>query len=117
VSTSFTGAGLICAHNVHAHVYGNATADAAVCGVALSAATVVGYLRIRADQHWLSDDLVGVAVGLGVGYAMPTLLFYHPFWKTSPRPSSSSQAPPPVRWAAYPMLLPDGFGAAAGGTF
>jgi hypothetical protein len=117
VSTSFTGAGLICAHNVHANVYGHTAANAAVCGLALSAATAVGYLRIRADEHWLSDDLVGAAVGLGVGYAMPTFVFYHPFWRLRPRGAPTVASGLTVTWTARPMLLPGGFGASAGGTF
>ncbi len=30
-----------------------------------------GYLRIAADKHWLTDVLVGAAVGIGVGILVP----------------------------------------------
>jgi membrane-associated phospholipid phosphatase len=52
-----------------------------VVGGVLAAAT--GYLRIAADRHWLSDVLVGMLVGVGIGLAVP--LAFH-----AREPSSSS---------------------------
>lgn len=40
-------------------------------------AVVTGYLRIAADAHWLTDVLVGMVVGAGVGFAVP-YLFHRP---------------------------------------
>jgi hypothetical protein len=40
-------------------------------GLPLAAAT--GYLRIAADEHYLSDVLVGMAVGASAGFAIPEL--------------------------------------------
>jgi membrane-associated phospholipid phosphatase len=40
-------------------------------------AATTGYLRIAADQHWLSDVLVGMVVGAGVGFAVP-YVFHRP---------------------------------------
>jgi membrane-associated phospholipid phosphatase len=37
----------------------------------LTLATATSYLRIAADKHYLTDVLTGVAVGSGVGYAVP----------------------------------------------
>jgi membrane-associated phospholipid phosphatase len=34
-------------------------------------AAVTAYLRIAADKHWLTDVVVGAAVGAGVGFALP----------------------------------------------
>jgi membrane-associated phospholipid phosphatase len=44
-----------------------------IVGGGLAATT--GYLRIAADRHWLSDVLVGLLVGAGIGVAAP-LLFH-----------------------------------------
>jgi membrane-associated phospholipid phosphatase len=44
-------------------------------GGALAAGTA--YLRIAADEHWLTDVLVGLAVGVGVGFAVP-YVFHRP---------------------------------------
>lgn len=41
-------------------------------GLPLAATTAV--LRVAADKHWLSDVLVGAAVGAGVGALLPWLL-------------------------------------------
>lgn len=39
-------------------------------------ATLTAVLRMVADKHWLTDVLVGAAVGAGVGWAIPAL--FHP---------------------------------------
>lgn len=56
-----------------------------VAGVGFTLAACVGYLRIAADQHYLSDILVGAAVGGLVGWAIPRV--FH-----SPSPTSSTGA-------------------------
>jgi len=42
----------------------------------LTLAATTGYLRIAADKHYLSDVLVGAAVGTGVGLAVPLLTMH-----------------------------------------
>ena len=37
-------------------------------------AALTGYLRIAADQHWLTDVVTGAAVGTAVGLAVPVLV-------------------------------------------
>jgi len=60
-------------------------------GVGFTLAAGVGYLRIAADQHWLTDILVGAAAGGLLGWAIPRI--FH-----SPSPTSSTgpalRAPP-----------------------
>ena len=51
--------------------YGDATR---VATVGLAAAAAVGYFRVAADQHYLTDVLAGAAVGGLVGFAVPWLL-------------------------------------------
>ena len=45
----------------------------------------VGYLRIAADQHYLTDILVGAAVGGLMGWAIPRI-----FHSPSPAPSTGT---------------------------
>ena len=52
----------------------------------LAAAAVVGYLRIAADMHQLTDVLAGAAAGAAVGFAVPWLL----------HPPRSAGAPAPL---------------------
>lgn len=73
---AFTGAGLMCAHHTHLPLYGGGFGDVAACGLGLTGATVQGVTRLTADRHYLSDVLVGSALGFGIGYAMPMLLHY-----------------------------------------
>ena len=44
-----------------------------VYAVGFGAAATTGYLRIAADQHWLTDVLAGAVVGTAVGFAVPWL--------------------------------------------
>ena len=44
--------------------------------LAFGGAAVIGYLRIAAEQHYLTDVLAGAAVGTAVGWAVPH--FFHP---------------------------------------
>jgi membrane-associated phospholipid phosphatase len=47
-----------------------------VWGASLPLAAATAYLRMAADKHWLSDCLLGSAVGAAAGYLVPRLL--HP---------------------------------------
>jgi membrane-associated phospholipid phosphatase len=47
----------------------------AVYAVGFSVATTVGYLRMAADEHWLTDVAAAAAVGTALGIATP-LLFH-----------------------------------------
>lgn len=49
-----------------------------IWAVGMSLATFSGYLRIAADQHYLSDVLVGAAVGSAIGAGVPLLRWIRP---------------------------------------
>ena len=67
-----------------------------VAGGALAAVT--GYLRIAADKHWLTDVVVGMLVGAGVGVAVP-LVFHGRVAGTEGGPGqASSQLSLSVAW-------------------
>lgn len=108
LATSMTGAGLICAHHLHGHLYGNAVADSAMCVSAMSVASVAGYLRMRADKHWLTDQVLGAAVGLSSGYLLPTLLYYRPWEeRQAKKPQKTASYSPKFHWSVMPMFTPD----------
>ncbi len=65
------------------------TEVAAVVGFTLAAA--VFYLRLAADLHYLTDSLVGAAVGGLVGWAIPH--FFHPPKPGAPQPGALRLAP------------------------
>ncbi len=75
---AFTSAGLTCAHHQHLPLYGGGAPDLAACLVALSAASATGVLRVMSDNHYTSDVLIGMGIGLFGGYGLPTLLHYGP---------------------------------------
>jgi membrane-associated phospholipid phosphatase len=68
----------------------------AVWSVGLGAASTTGYLRIAADRHWLTDVLVGAAVGAAVGVFVP--LVFHAASDDAARssPISAARAQLPV---------------------
>jgi membrane-associated phospholipid phosphatase len=63
-----------------------------VLGVGLAAASFTGYLRMAADKHYLSDVIVGAAVGSLIGWAVP-YLFHRPGRKGPPQAGDLMPAP------------------------
>ncbi len=116
-AVSMTGAGLSCAHHLNGHLFGSVAADVAACGAAVAAGQAVSFFRLRADKHWVSDNMLGTLVGFGVGFGMPTFLHYRPFWRSKPVEPAPPSAAPPVRVTFMPVLSPQGAGASLGGMF
>lgn len=73
--------------------------------VALGLATCVGYLRIAADKHYLSDVLVGAITGMAAGFLIPRYL--HPTDEKDSGTQKSTMAVFPVTTSNTWML---GFG-------
>lgn len=124
VGVSMTGAGLTCAHHLHADLFGGGFADYAMCAAATMSANVVGIMRIRADKHWFTDHVVGAASGFAIGYGLPTLLYYHPFWKTEEELAREvreheERAPSgdELRWTLAPQIDGERWGLAVVGIF
>lgn len=63
-----------------------------VWGVGMTLAATVGYLRIAADRHYLTDVLAGAAVGTAAGIALPRL--FHGRKDDPSAPAASFQALP-----------------------
>ena len=74
-ATSFTAASLFCTEHAQMHLYGGA-ADLWSCVGALAAATGISTARVMADHHYTSDILVGAAIGVFSGWAIPRLLHF-----------------------------------------
>ena len=94
-ATSFVSAALSCANHRFLPLYGGGLADDLACGALLTAAATSGFLRIASDRHYASDVLIAAALGLVVGYGVPTLLHYDmPERPTAPATGASAS---PVR--------------------
>lgn len=66
-------------------------------GIGGAFAATTAYLRIAADKHWLTDVVVGIVVGVGIGVAVPCL--FHPAVGDAPPGSVASSlrlSPPPA---------------------
>lgn len=73
---AFTGAGLTCAHHRHLPLYGGGWPDVAICVAALAAASTTAVLRVMSDNHYASDSLLGIGLGLASGWGLPEWLHY-----------------------------------------
>jgi membrane-associated phospholipid phosphatase len=62
-----------------------------LAGVGFTLGAGIGYLRIAADQHYLTDVLVGAVVGGLMGWAIPRI-----FHSPSPAPSTGSALRAPI---------------------
>jgi membrane-associated phospholipid phosphatase len=76
-SMSFTAAGLICLHHSQLGLLGF-SGDVLSCVSSMTVATGVGFTRVAADKHYMTDVLAGAGLGLFSGYLMPYLLYYLP---------------------------------------
>ncbi len=116
-STAWTLAGLTCMHHANIPLYGHPVADGAACVGAVGAAGTVAMMRVIADQHWVSDIMVGSAFGLASGLTIPWVLHYSggaPGSSPAAAPvKGSRQRPPPVAW----MVAPTPGGASISGFF
>lgn len=73
-SMAFSAAGLLCQDHFRRAKVRQGTVGAVGCAGTLVLAGTTGWLRMRADRHYLSDVLVGAAVGFGLGIFLPQLL-------------------------------------------
>ncbi len=113
-STAFTLAGLTCMHHAHIPLYGHPVADGAACVSALGMAGTVAMMRVVADQHWVSDVLVGSSFGLVSGLAIPWIFHYSGGGSMSSASSESGERrPPAVTW----NFAPTPGGIAVSGAF
>jgi len=69
-----------------------------VAGVGFTLGAFISYLRIAADQHYLTDNLVGALVGGLVGFAVPRI-----FHSPSPAPQQGSALRAPAFSFAFPL--------------
>lgn len=67
---SFTGAALVCAHQV---LRGRSPLGHIQCAMSLATASITGAMRIVAERHYVSDVAVGAVVGFLSGYLLPML--------------------------------------------
>ncbi|UJR86632.1 phosphatase PAP2 family protein [Sandaracinus amylolyticus] len=107
---AFTGASLMCLHHTHMPLFDDEAADASACVVGMTVASAVGLLRVMSNQEYLTDVLMGAAVGFVAGYIVPWLVHY----QGGARP----ELRPPVALIPAPMVGPgDTYGAMVAGWF
>lgn len=74
---AFTAAGLMCLHHEMLPIFGGGLPDKWACAWAVSVASATGLLRLPADEHWMSDILMGAGLGFFYGYFVPKWLHFH----------------------------------------
>jgi membrane-associated phospholipid phosphatase len=75
VAGTVTGAALICTHHLELGLWGSPW-DATLCGTAIALATFTAVSRLFTNVHWMTDVLVGAAIGIIGGYVVPSALHY-----------------------------------------
>jgi membrane-associated phospholipid phosphatase len=112
-STAFASAGLVCSHHKHFDLFGGGAPETLACVTALLAAGTTASLRVLADQHYLSDVLVGSSIGAAMGFGLPWLLHYRDSGSILPGSRSTSARPGAFTWT----LAPGPLGGTLFGTF
>lgn len=108
-AVAFAGAGLTCAHHQHLPLYGGGAPDILICAALVANGAAVAWTRMMADKHYFSDNLVGAALGFGLGYGIPSYLHY--------RGKGSLTARLGLPGLPVPVLTREQAGVAMGGAF
>jgi hypothetical protein len=116
-----TGASLTCLHHAQLGLYGGGMADDIACGTHVAAALTVGVSRFTREEHYLSDTLLGGALGVFAGYVVPSALHYG-FGTRNVTDSGSdnrelTRSAPPTRITLLPLVGPSEWGLSAIGLF
>jgi hypothetical protein len=112
---AYTGAALTCSHHAHLPLYGKSGVGGTItCATMLAGATVGGIARVYADKHYLSDVVVGAAIGLTSGLVVPWL-----HYRGGNRTEGAAAATPTSDLHVFPVpvLSLDGGGLGAAGIF
>jgi membrane-associated phospholipid phosphatase len=107
-AVSFAAAGLTCAHHQNLPLYGGGAPDVLVCAALVANGVAVAWTRMMADKHYFSDNLVGAAIGLSLGYGVPTFFHYR---RTQPTPTRG------LGVVAVPLVSRAQAGVAVSGAF
>jgi len=75
VAIAATGAGLMCTHHLNLKLYG-AVGSPIACAAAIAVTLGVGFGRMVADKHYMTDNLAGMITGGLSGWLIPALLHY-----------------------------------------
>jgi len=76
VVTAVTGAALTCLHHDRLPLYDGGPGDAAACGTHIGFASLTAITRVLSENHFFTDVLMGVAVGVLAGWVVPSALHY-----------------------------------------
>lgn len=71
-----TNAALTCQHHGHLPLYGGGIPDYLACAFWSAGTAVIFMARMATDEHYLTDQLVALVLGLGAGILIPELLHY-----------------------------------------
>jgi hypothetical protein len=113
VSETSTATALICTQHLMMHLYGS-PGDAVICGDAIAADVAVGVLRLVTDNHYLSDEVAGAAIGVAFGFGLPVLMHLHGHGHVA---TDHGDAEPGLLVAPFPMILDHGAGLGAAAIF
>ena len=110
VSETSTAAALICTQHLTMHLYGS-PGDAVTCADAIAADVAIGVLRLVTDNHYLSDELPGAAIGLAFGWGVPVLMHLHG------HATDSGEGKPATLVVPFPLVVDHGAGLGAVAIF
>jgi membrane-associated phospholipid phosphatase len=111
VSETSTATALICSQHLMMRLYGSPW-DAVTCASAIGAAAAVDVLRLVTDNHYLSDELAGVGIGLAFGWGLPVLMHLHGHATRAGKDEEPSALAVP-----FPLLVDHGAGVGVTAIF
>jgi membrane-associated phospholipid phosphatase len=114
-SQSFAAAAVNCMHHAYVPLYGGGAADDWACVAGLGVATTTALLRVVTDVHYVSDVVVGAAMGTATGLVLPWALHY----RFGPKQVAHepARAAPGLHLTLLPLVTPNVNGVQGVGTF
>jgi hypothetical protein len=104
---------LTCTQHSFMELYG-APWDGVACATTLASDATLAVLRIVSDNHWVTDQIAGMAIGAVLGWGIPYVVHFRAGARDAAASSSTSAAGPSLGAIVAPMPMMVDHGAGLG---
>ncbi|MDP9002915.1 MAG: phosphatase PAP2 family protein [Myxococcota bacterium] len=110
---------LTCTQHYYTRLYGGPW-DGVACVTTLTSDLTLAVLRIVSDNHWVSDQIAGVAIGGLIGWGVPYVMHFRRGARVrieGDRPAKESQSPSGALVVPMPIMVEHGAGLGLAGIY
>jgi membrane-associated phospholipid phosphatase len=110
---------LTCTQHYYMRLYGGPW-DGVACATTLASDLTLAVLRIVSDNHWVSDQIAGVAIGGLIGWGAPYVMHFRRGARVrmeGDRPANEAQSPSGALVVPMPIMVDHGAGLGLAGIY